>query len=86
MTTDGAESQRSVLSGIGGMTRAVASRVGRTLPDTAKVMAENPTMLRFGELEVLQDLTAKVGTGKVGRPSVRYGTGGLMDDLVRRRE
>ena len=53
----------------------------RSLLNTAKVMAENPVMLRLKELEALEAIA-----GKVERLTVHNGTGGLMNDLVRLRE
>ncbi len=53
----------------------------RSLLNTAKVMAENPVMLRLKELEALETVA-----GKVERLTVHNGTGGLMNDLVRLRE
>ena len=53
----------------------------RSLLNTAKVMAENPVMLRLKELEALQELA-----GKVERLTVHNGTEGLMNDLVRLRD
>lgn len=53
----------------------------RSLLNTAKVMAENPVMLRLKELEALQELA-----GKVERLTVHNGTDGLMNDLVRLRD
>lgn len=50
----------------------------RALFNTAKVMAENPVMLRPKELEAI--------AGKVERLTVHNGTDGLMNDLVRFRE
>jgi len=52
----------------------------RSLLNTAKVMAENPVMLRLKELEALQELA-----GKVERLTVHNGTDGLMNDLVKLR-
>jgi regulator of protease activity HflC (stomatin/prohibitin superfamily) len=52
----------------------------RSLLNTAKVMAENPVMLRLKELEALEAIA-----GKVERLTVLNGTGGLMNDLVRLR-
>jgi len=52
----------------------------RSLLNTAKVMAENPVMLRLKELEALQELA-----GKVERLTVHNGTEGLMNDLVKLR-
>jgi len=53
----------------------------RSLLNTAKVMAENPVMLRLKELEALESIASKVD-----RLTVHNGTGGLMNDLVRLRE
>lgn len=50
----------------------------RSLLNTAKVMAENPVMLRLKELEALEAIA-----GKVERLTVYNGTSGLMNDLVR---
>jgi regulator of protease activity HflC (stomatin/prohibitin superfamily) len=53
----------------------------RSLLNTAKVMAENPVMLRLKELETLETIA-----GKVERLTVHNGTNGLMNDLVRLRD
>ena len=53
----------------------------RSLLNTAKVMAENPVMLRLKELEALEGIA-----GKVERLTVHSGTEGLMNDLVRLRD
>ena len=53
----------------------------RSLLNSAKVMAENPVMLRLKELEALEAIA-----GKVDRLTVHNGTGGLMNDLVRLRD
>ncbi|MEM9196968.1 MAG: slipin family protein [Pseudomonadota bacterium] len=53
----------------------------RSLLNTAKVMEENPVMLRLKELEALESLA-----GKIGSLTVHNGTGGLMSDLVRLRD
>jgi regulator of protease activity HflC (stomatin/prohibitin superfamily) len=53
----------------------------RSLLNTAKVMAENPVMLRLKELEALETIA-----GKVERLTVHNGTGGLLNDLVKLRE
>jgi len=53
----------------------------RSLLNTAKVMAQNPVMLRLKELEALEAIA-----GKVDRLTVHNGTGGLMNDLVRLRD
>lgn len=53
----------------------------RSLLNTAKVMAENPVMLRLKELEALE-----VIAGKVEWLTVHNGTEGLMSDVVRLRD
>ena len=53
----------------------------RSLLNTAKVMAENPVMLRLKELEALEGIAAKVD-----RLTVHNGTQGLMSDLVNLRD
>ena len=53
----------------------------RSLLNTAKVMAENPVMLRLKELEALETIA-----GKVERLTVHNGTGGLLNDLVKFRD
>lgn len=53
----------------------------RSLLNTAKVMAENPVMLRLKELEALEAIA-----GKVERLTVHNGTEGLMTDLVKLRD
>jgi len=53
----------------------------RSLLNTAKVMAENPVMLRLKELEALETIAERVD-----RLTVHNGTGGLMNDLVRLRD
>ena len=50
----------------------------RSLLNTAKVMSENPVMLRLKELEALE-----VVAGKVDKLTVQNGTQGLMTDLVK---
>ena len=50
----------------------------RSLLNTAKVMAENPVMLRLKELEALESIAAKVD-----KLTVYNGTSGLMNDLVK---
>ncbi len=52
----------------------------RALLNTAKVMAENPAMLRLKELEVLETIA-----GKVDQLTVLNGTEGLMNDVARLR-
>ena len=53
----------------------------RSLLNTAKVMADNPVMLRLKELEALETIA-----GKVERLTVHNGTAGLMSDIVNLRE
>lgn len=53
----------------------------RALLNTAKVMVDNPVMLRLKELEALE-----VIAGKVERLTVHNGAQGLMNDLVRLRD
>lgn len=53
----------------------------RSLLNTAKVMEENPVMLRLKELEALETIA-----GKVERLTVHNGTGGLLNDLVKLRD
>lgn len=53
----------------------------RSLLNTAKVMADNPVMLRLKELEALETIA-----GKVDQLTVHNGTEGLMSDLVRLRD
>lgn len=53
----------------------------RALLNTARVMSENPVMLRLKELEALSDIA-----GKVERLTIHNGTAGLMNDLVKLRE
>lgn len=50
----------------------------RSLLNTAKLMAENPVMLRLKELESLE-----VIAGQVQSLTVHNGTGGLMNDIAR---
>ncbi len=49
----------------------------RALLNTAKVMQDNPAMLRLKELEALETIAAKVG-----QLTVLNGTAGLLDDIV----
>jgi regulator of protease activity HflC (stomatin/prohibitin superfamily) len=53
----------------------------RSLLNTAKVMAENPVMLRLKELEALETIA-----GKVGHLTIHNGTGGLMHDIINLRD
>jgi regulator of protease activity HflC (stomatin/prohibitin superfamily) len=53
----------------------------RSLLNTARVMAENPVMLRLKELEALSEIA-----GKVERLTIHNGTTGLMNDLVKLRD
>ena len=50
----------------------------RALLNTAKVMAENPVMLRLKELEALETISARVG-----QLVVHNGPKGLLDDIAR---
>jgi regulator of protease activity HflC (stomatin/prohibitin superfamily) len=50
----------------------------RSLLNTAKVMADNPVMLRLKELEALESIASKVD-----KLTVMNGTSGLMNDLVK---
>ena len=49
----------------------------RALLNTAKLMADNPAMMRLKELEALESIAEKVDT-----LTVHNGTAGLMEDLV----
>lgn len=53
----------------------------RSLLNTAKVMAENPVMLRLKELEALEKIA-----GDVKSLTIHNGTEGLMSDLVKLRD
>lgn len=53
----------------------------RSLLNAAKVMAENPVMLRLKELEALEAIA-----GKVERLTVHNGTAGLLSDIVQLRD
>ncbi len=53
----------------------------RSLLNTAKVMADNPVMLRLKELEALESIATKVD-----QLTVHNGTEGLLGDLVRLRD
>jgi regulator of protease activity HflC (stomatin/prohibitin superfamily) len=53
----------------------------RSLLNTAKVMAENPVMLRLKELEALEAVA-----GKVERLTVHNGTAGLLTDIAKLRD
>lgn len=50
----------------------------RSLLNTAKVMSENPVMLRLKEIEALESIA-----GKVERLTVLNGTDGLLNDIVK---
>lgn len=50
----------------------------RSLLNTAKVMADNPVMLRLKELEALETIASRVD-----RLTITNGTGGLLNDIVR---
>lgn len=60
--------------------RREETNAARSLLNTAKIMAENPVMLRLKELEALESIA-----GKVERLTVLNGTDGLLNDLVRLR-
>lgn len=49
----------------------------RSLLNTAKVMSENPVMLRLKEIEALETIA-----GKVERLTIHNGTAGLLNDIV----
>ncbi|MBH0237040.1 slipin family protein [Methylobrevis albus] len=53
----------------------------RSLLNTAKVMAENPVMLRLKELEALETIASKVD-----RLTIHNGVSGLMNDIVQLRD
>ena len=53
----------------------------RSLLNTAKVMADNPVMLRLKELEALTEIS-----NKVERLTVHNGTDGLMNDIISLRD
>jgi regulator of protease activity HflC (stomatin/prohibitin superfamily) len=61
--------------------RREETQATRALLNTAKVMEENPVMLRLKELEALTELATKVDT-----LTVHNGTAGLMNDLVKLRD
>lgn len=61
--------------------RREETQATRSLLNTAKVMSENPVMLRLKELEALTELA-----GKVERLTVHNGTDGLLNDLVKLRD
>ena len=61
--------------------RREETQATRSLLNTAKVMSENPVMLRLKELEALTELA-----GKVERLTVHNGTEGLLNDLVKLRD
>ncbi|PTX54244.1 SPFH domain-containing protein [Litoreibacter ponti] len=81
---------RDILTGVVAAEKAAEANVirrreetnaTRSLLNTAKVMAENPVMLRLKELEALEAIA-----GKVERLTVHSGTDGLMNDIVRLRD
>ena len=81
---------RDILNGVVAAQKAAEANVirrreetnaTRSLLNTAKVMAENPVMLRLKELEALETIA-----GKVERLTVHNGTEGLMTDLVKLRD
>jgi regulator of protease activity HflC (stomatin/prohibitin superfamily) len=57
--------------------RREETNAARSLLNTAKVMADNPVMLRLKELEALEKIADKVQT-----LTVHNGTRGLLEDLV----
>jgi regulator of protease activity HflC (stomatin/prohibitin superfamily) len=57
--------------------RREETNAARSLLNTAKLMEENPVMLRLKELEALETIADKVDT-----LTVHNGTQGLMQDLV----
>lgn len=61
--------------------RREETQATRALLNTARVMEENPVMLRLKELETLTELA-----GKIERLTVHNGTEGLLQDLVRLRD
>ncbi len=61
--------------------RREETQATRQLLNTAKVMEENPVMLRLKELEALTELA-----GKVNQLTVHNGTTGLLEDLVKLRD
>ncbi|MEM7522603.1 MAG: hypothetical protein AAF360_02360 [Pseudomonadota bacterium] len=61
--------------------RREETNAARSLPNTAKVMTENPVMLRLKELKALTEIA-----GKVERLAVHDGTEGPMTDLVKLRD
>ena len=63
------------------ISRREETNATRSLLNTARVMAENPVMLRLKELEALETIA-----GKVERLTVHNGTGGLLNDLVKLRD
>lgn len=58
--------------------RREETNAARSLLNTAKIMADNPVMLRLKELEALEGIAAKVD-----KLTVYNGTSGLMNDLVK---
>ena len=78
-TTTAAEPEKEAEANV--IRRREETAATRALLNTAKVMAENPVMLRLKELEALDGIA-----GKVERLTVHNGTGGLMNDLVRLRD
>ena len=52
----------------------------RSLLNTARLMEDNPTLLRLKELEALETITEKIGT-----LNVYNGVDGMMTDLVKLR-
>jgi regulator of protease activity HflC (stomatin/prohibitin superfamily) len=65
-------------AGANAIRRREETNATRSLLNTARVMADNPVMLRLKELEALQTIA-----GKVDKLTVMNGTIGLMNDLVK---
>ncbi|MEO1000442.1 MAG: slipin family protein, partial [Pseudomonadota bacterium] len=73
------EAEKAAEAGV--IRRREETNATRALLNTAKVMAENPVMLRLKELEALETIAARVDT-----LTIHSGTKGLMDDIVRLRD
>ena len=55
----------------------------RSLLNTARLMENNPLLLRMKELETLEKLTEKVGRLDVSTSAPGHGLDGLLSNLVR---
>ncbi|HHB80800.1 MAG TPA: slipin family protein, partial [Aliiroseovarius sp.] len=73
------EAQKEAEAGV--IRRREETNATRSLLNTAKVMADNPVMLRLKELEALESIA-----GKVERLTVHNGAQGLMSDIARLRD